>query len=202
MASAIGGLIGGIGSIIGGNTAANAAKQAAQMQMQMYNKTAGYEQPFMSAGTNALGIYGNATGQNGTAAEQNYWDNFKLDPYMQALKGQGEQGVMNSALAKGRGYGGNTLSDLYNYDTGVFNTAAQQRLGNLFQTAQLGANATNALAGAGTTAANNAGNYLTAGGAYQGAGYVNAGNAFGKGYQNFNQANPNFGSQVSNFIGL
>jgi hypothetical protein len=173
----IGGAASALGNYFGAQTTANAANQAAALQQQRFNQAAGYEQPFIQGGQNALNQYYNATGVNGGQAEQSYYNNFQSDPGFQASVNYGLQQIQASSAAQGMGLSGNTLAALQNYSQRSLSQEYQTRLQDLFQGAQLGANSANALAAASTSSAANQGNYNLAAGQNQGASLSNAGNS-------------------------
>ena len=76
----LGGAASALSNYFGAQTAANAAKQSAALQQQRFNQAVGFQQPFMQAGQNALNMYNNATGVNGAAAQQAYYNSFQNDP--------------------------------------------------------------------------------------------------------------------------
>ena len=80
----VGGAASALGNYFGTQSMANAAKQSAALQQQRFNQAVSYEQPFMQGGQNSLNLYNNATGANGAAAQQDYYNNFQNDPGFQA----------------------------------------------------------------------------------------------------------------------
>lgn len=194
----IGGLIGAAGSIFGSNEAADAAKASADMQMKMYQQNRANLQPWMTTGANALGTYGNAIGLGGAGPQNAYYADFKNDPYLRGILESGTNTIQNAALARGRGYGGNVLSDLNRYSMDIQRQAYNDRLNHLFGVSEAGRGAAGSLAGQGTTAAANAGNLNANAGYAQGAGYMGAANALGQGLVNYGKANPN---ALGNFFG-
>jgi len=80
----LGGAASALGNYFGAQTAANAAKQSAALQQQRFNEAVGLQQPFVQAGQNALNLYNNATGVNGSGAQQAYYNSFQNDPGFQA----------------------------------------------------------------------------------------------------------------------
>ncbi len=171
----IGGAASGLGSYFGAQASANAARQAAALQQQRFNQAVGYEQPFMQSGQNALNIYNNATGVNGGAAQQAYYNDFQNDPGFQASVNYGLQQIQAQNAAQGMGLSGNTLAALQDYSQHALSQEYQTRLDDLFRAAQLGANSANALASASTGSANTQGNFNAAAGQAQGAGIAGIG---------------------------
>lgn len=199
--SLIGGAIGAVGSWFGADAAADAAKESAKMQKDMYNKNSANLQPWMTSGQNALGAYGDAIGLNGNGAQSDYFADWQNDPYYTGIMKAGQEGIQNAALAQGRGYGGNVLNDLNRYSMDVQKGAYNDRLNQLFGVSEAGRGAAGALAGQGTTAAQNAGNFNAQAGYGQGAGYMGAAKGFEGAYNNFSKANPNYiGNALGNYF--
>ncbi len=173
----LGGAASALGNYFGAQTAANAAQQSAALQQQRFNQAVGYQQPFMQSGQNALNLYNNATGVNGSAAQQGYYNNFQNDPGFQTSVNYGLQQIQAQNAAQGMGLSGNTLAALQNYSQNALSQQYQARLQDLFQGAQLGANSANALTSASTSSASNQANYNSAAGQYQGTSLSNTGNA-------------------------
>ncbi len=181
----LGGAASALGSYFGAQTTANAAKQAAALQQQRFNQAVSYEQPYMQGGQNALTQYYNATGVNGSDAQQNYYSNFQNDPGFQSSVNYGLQQIQAQNAAQGMGLSGNTLAALQDYSQHSLSQEYQTRLSDLLQGAQLGANSANALTSASTSSANNQGNYTLSSGQYQGAGLSNTGNALSNASNNY-----------------
>jgi hypothetical protein len=184
----IGGAASGLGSYFGAQTAANAAKQAAALQQQRFNQAISFEQPFMQSGQNALNLYNNAIGVNGAGAQASYYNNFQNDPGFQASVNYGLQQIQAQNAAQGLGLSGNTLAALQDYSQQSLSQEYQTRLSDLFQGAQLGANAANALASASTGSGAAQGNFNAAAGQYQSAGLSGLGSGLSgaaNGYANY-----------------
>ncbi len=111
----LGGAASALGNYFGAQTAANAAKQSAALQQQRFNQAVGSQQPFMQAGQNALNLYNNATGVNGAAAQQAYYNSFQSDPGFQASVDYGLKQIEAQNAAQGMGLSGNALAALENY---------------------------------------------------------------------------------------
>ena len=193
----LGGAASALGNYFGAQTSADAAKQSAALQQQRFNQAAGFEQPFMQAGQNALNLYNNATAVNGSGAQQTYYNSFQNDPGFQASVNYGLQQIQAQNAAQGMGLSGNALAALQNYSQNALSQQYQTRLQDLFQGAQLGANSANALTSASTSSASNQGNYNSAAGQYQGASLSNTGNALSGAANNY--ANYYYGSQQRSY---
>src|SRR5271166_3152208 len=111
----LGGAASALGSYFGAQATANAAKQSAALQQQRFNQVVGYEQPYMQSGQNALNLYDNAIGANGSAAQQSYYNNFQNDPGFQASTNYGLQQIQAQNAAQGIGLSGNLLAALQSY---------------------------------------------------------------------------------------
>jgi len=191
----IGGAASALGSYFGSQTMANAANQASALQQQRFNQAVSYEQPFMQSGQNSLNLYNNATGVNGAAAQQAYYNNFQNDPGFQSSVNYGLQQIQAQQAAQGMGLSGNTLTALQGYSQNALSQEYQTRLGDLFQGAQLGANSANALAGASTSSGTAQGNFNVAAGQAQGAGISSLGSGISSATNNY--ANYYYGNQRS-----
>jgi hypothetical protein len=185
----IGGAASALGNYFGAQTLANAAQQSAALQQQRFNQAIGFQQPYMQAGQNALNVYNNATGVNGAAAEQAYYNNFQNDPGFQASVNYGLQQLQAQGAAQGMGLSGNTLAALQNYSQQALSQEYQTRLQDIFQSAQLGANAANSLTSASTASGAQQGNFNLAAGQGQagaisgvGSGISGAANNYGNYY--------------------
>src|SRR3982750_1551584 len=113
-------------SLISGHKAKKASKKAGKAQIAGMEKgigeqranlatTQGYYQPFLSAGTTALGGYGNLLGSNGADAQQAAIDQLRASPGYQSLYRQGEEAVLQNASATGGIRGGNTQRSLADF---------------------------------------------------------------------------------------
>ncbi len=215
--SFIGAAIGGIASLAGGLISGNAAQQgaeaqaaamtyAANLQHQQYLQNVGYETPYMNAGTNALGMYGNYLGLNGTGAQQTAMAGYQNSPFFQQMQKNAGDTTMAQYAGQGQ-MGGNALNALYQQNAGMNYQQYNNYLGQLSGVSQQGLSATNALAGAGTQAAATQGQLIAGAGAAQGAGIMGAGNALGSslnnagifgmlGYNAFNQQNPGWSTNL------
>ena len=199
-------LLGAASNIIGGNSAASAEEQAAQAQIayeqQVFQWAQGAEQPYMQAGTQALG--------NLTSNLGNYTNNFntqtmqQTDPGYQFQMQQGQQALQRSAASQGLTGSGGTLKALTQYGQNYANTAynnafdqfmtnRQANFGNLSSLVQGGQNAIGTVAGVGQNYANQAGAAAMGAGNAQAANYMNTANSINSGisggintYQNSN----------------
>jgi hypothetical protein len=191
----LGGAASALGSYFGAQATANAAKQSAALQQQRFNQAVGFEQPYMQSGQNALNLYNNAIGANGSAAQQNYYNSFQNDPGFQSSVNYGLQQIQAQNAAQGLGLSGNTLAALQSYSQNALSQQYQTRLQDLLQGSQLGANAANALTSASTSSGSAQGNFNTAAGQAQGAGLSGVGSGTANAATNY--ANYYYGTQRS-----
>ncbi len=191
----IGGAASAVGNYLGSQSMANAAKQSAALQQQRFDQAAGYEQPFMQGGQNALNLYNNATGVNGAGVQQGYYNNFQNDPGFQSGVNYGLQQIQAQNAAQGMGLSGNALAALQDYSQRSLSQEYQTRLADLFQSAQLGAGSANALANASTSNGNALGNYNLAAGQAQGSGLSGIGSGISSAANNY--TNYYYGTQRS-----
>jgi hypothetical protein len=192
-------LVGGAGSALGNyfgaQSMANAAKQSAALQQERFGQAAGYEQPYMQAGQNALNQYGNAIGLNGADAQQAYYNNFQNDPGFQSGVNYGLQQLQAQQAAQGMGLSGNALAALQSYSQNALSQEYQARLSDLFKNAQLGQSSANALAGVSTSNGNALANYNLAAGQAAGSELSGLGNGVSNAASNY--ANYYYGGQRS-----
>ena len=159
----VGGMIGGqLGSAIEGGDAASSASQAQQqaaqagidLQREMFNKTQGNLQPWMTAGQQAMGqlnpyaqagapaLQGqqNLIGLNGAGAQQGAISAIANSPLLQQLMQQGEAGMLQNASATGGLRGGNLQGALAQFRPAMLQQAIDQqysRLGGITALGQL-----------------------------------------------------------------
>ncbi|MGO8780655.1 MAG: hypothetical protein ACLQKK_17375 [Rhodomicrobium sp.] len=191
----IGGAASALGNYFGAQSVANASQQAANLQQQRFNQAVSYEQPYLQSGQNSLNLYNNATGANGSAAQQSYYNNFQNDPGFQASVNYGLQQVQAQNAAQGMGLSGNDLTALQSYSQNALSQQYQTRLSDLFQSAQLGANSANALASASTSSGTAQGNFDVAAGQAQGSAISGLGSGVSNATNNY--ANYYYGATKS-----
>ena len=189
----VGGAAGALGSYFGSQATANAARGASALQQQRFNQAVGYEQPYLQSGTNALNVYNAATGVNGAAAQQNYYNSFQNDPGFQSSVNYGLQQIEAQNAAQGMGLSGNTLAALQGYSQNALSQQYQARLDDLFRAAQLGGSSANALASASTSSGAAQGGFNLAAGQAQGAGLAGVGSGLSSASNNY--ATYYYGSQ-------
>lgn len=202
--------IGAIGNIVAGNQAAKAQKKAAQLQAQQFAETKASLQPYMTAGNNAMDVYGNAIGLNGADKQSQFYQNFQTDPGFKASQDYAQRGLENSNAIAGRGYGGNVIAGLGDYLQKNMLGAYQSRLSQIGGVVDTGRSAATSLGGFGQASAAGQATNLANAGYYQGAGLANAGNSMMQGQSNYAQQsayNQAFGGNqgglgsVGNYLG-
>lgn len=220
MASLVSGLIGGIGSLFSGLFGAANAKKAANaeetadqnaqnvvagnqnqalgIEQGAQTTNAGNEQPFLSAGQNAVGSLSQLL-QNGSLTPATFQaptiDQAQNNPGYKFALQQGEQAMQNSAAASGGLLTGGTAMALNNYAQGaatqnyqqVYNNAVQnyelglqgqqQQYGQLAGVAGLGLSSAGEIGGVDTSLSGQQANTLGQGGAEQASLIQNAGQA-------------------------
>lgn len=174
-ASLASGIIGANAASKASDAQAQAAANALAFQQQVYQQNQQNLQPYMQAGTNALGqlsqIYGpNGVTQQGTQAFQN-------SPDYQFAQQQGNLALTRYENASGMGLSGGALKDIANYNQGL----ASQQFGNYFNRlmslSQLGQGAASSLAGNNTNMSGQIGNTMQGIGQAQASGIVGGSNA-------------------------
>lgn len=199
-----------VGSMAAGAYSASqsrgAAKDAAQSQRESAQEGIGEQryqfdamkkllEPYVNAGTGALGGQQDLLGLNGTPAQQTAINGIQTSPMFGAMAKQGEDAILQNASATGGLRGGNTQGALAQFRPQLLNQLIDQqyqRLGGLTSIGQ------NAAAGTGN-AGMQTGNNITQLFGQQGA--ASAGQALGVA-----RANAQFGNGVAstfgNYVGM
>ena len=187
-----GSVVKGIAASKAAGEQASAAQDAANGVNAQYQQNRTDQQPYMSAGSNAINTV-NSDLQNGTGfAKQFSMNDFTNNPAYQFQLQQGQNAVNSSAAATGGSLNGGTLKALQQYSQGLANTtygdaynrylsSSNQSYNQLMGVANLGENATSTLGNQGIQSANSAGNFLTQKGNAQAAGTIGVGNAINSG---------------------
>ena len=193
-----GGLLGSSASGAAAKDQLQAAQQATQAELQMYNQTVAREQPFLTAGTNALtqlqqllGIGpggGGATnpilsmlgiGPGGAAGGGINPATFQGSPGYQYQLQQGMNAVTNANAPTG--VGGNALRQLQQTGQGLANQNWNQYLGNASSAWQQLLGGIGSIVGLGQNAAGNLGNAAQTVGGQIGSNAIGGGNALAAG---------------------
>lgn len=154
------GLFSFIGGLLGAGSQKKAITQATHDQVDAYNKGIAEQQrqfdltrsdfePYLKAGTTALGGISDLTGLNGGAPQQSAIDALKASPFYQSLFRTGEENVLQTASATGGLRGGNTQLGLADFGADTLMKTIQQQLASLGGIAGMGEGATTSVAGFG-----------------------------------------------------
>ena len=178
----------------GRNASQNATNQAIDQQNMNYDRSATNLNPYINAGTTALGQMQQVN--NGD------YSGFMNSPDYQFTQQQGLQGLDRSAAARGGLLSGGHSTDVMNYASGL----ASQQLGNYYSRlqgmTQMGANSASNLGSIGAGQSGAIGSYLQNNAQNQTSGYQNQANnqsqfanqlggAFGQFMGNRSNANAN-----------
>jgi hypothetical protein len=184
-----------LSGIIGGGAAEKAASEeasainaATQAEVNMYNQTVAREQPWVTAGTNALSTVQNALGLGSGGTGSINPATFTGSPGYQFQLQQGLGAVQNQATTSGGPLSGNALKALQTYGTGLANQDWYNYLSQVTGLSNTGAQAAANLGATGTSVANSIAGNTIAGGQAQAAGTVGAANAVTSGLQGVSQS--------------
>lgn len=203
--------VGAMSSQSAANTQSDAANNATGAQLAMYNQTVGNEQPYMTAGNNALSTLAGQLPTLNTpmgimpSINNTNWKQFMSPAYDFQLQ-QGEQALQNSQAAQDGVLSGAALKGLVNYNQNMAGTAFQNAFNdyqtqygnqfNQYQTqnqnifnrlsslAQLGQNAASQTGMQATQTGANVANTMTAAGNARAAGTMGMSNAITNGFNN------------------
>jgi hypothetical protein len=114
--------------------------RALTQQQQQFGVTQANEQPFISAGTSALGQQGDLLGLHGDAAQQSGIAALMASPFYKSLYNNGLEANLQNASATGGLRGGNEGRSLANFGADTLSAAIQQQLANLNGLSTMGAN--------------------------------------------------------------
>lgn len=181
-----------VGALGGGLLASSSAKKAAQaqtsseqaalaQQQAQWAATRASEQPFISAGTGALGQEGNLIGTNGNDAQSAAITALQNSPYYQSLYRNGLQANLANASATGGIRGGNEVRSLANFGADTLAQTIQQQLANLSGLSSMGANAAAGLGSLGQANSNAQSGLLQGQGAAQAGGILGSQGAINSG---------------------
>lgn len=195
-------LYGAINSHNATNKAANASQNATNSaigeQRREFNINQQNQQPYVSAGQNAVSMLTGLNSGNMSA--------FHASPDYQFTLGQGLQALDRSAAARGNLLSGGHSADVLKYATGL----ADQQYGNyynrLYGLAGLGLGSAQNIGSAGQNMAGNVGNLLTGNAARQGGFYYDNANTLnnliGNGLQAWGQYQGSQGQPIVNYSGI
>jgi hypothetical protein len=160
VAAAIGG-----SAIIGGVVSSRAAGKASDAQTDASNAGVAQQQaqfdaiqkllqPYVSAGTDALGGQESLIGLNGATSQRKAIDAIANGPEMRALVRQGENGILQNASATGGLRGGNTQGALAEFRPQMLAALIGQQYSRLGGLSSLGQNAAAGVGNAGISTGN------------------------------------------------
>lgn len=145
------GLFSFLGGILGGGAQKKASSQAQAAQIAFDQKALDQQaaqfgvtqhniEPFIGAGTQALGQQGDLLGLHGAPAQQTGIDAIMASPYYKTLYNNGLEANLQNASATGGLRGGNEGRSLANFGADTLSAAIQQHLANLSGVSTMGAN--------------------------------------------------------------
>lgn len=164
-----------IGKVVGGITGSGAAAEGAQdaaktqaassqaainEQKRQFDAIVKLLEPYVTAGTGAIGAQQDILGLKGTAKQQQAINALQGSPTFQALTRQGENAILQNAAATGGLRGGNTQAALAQFRPALLNQQIQQQLANLGGLTSIGQASAAGQASAGQASAANIGNLL------------------------------------------
>ncbi|WP_223849259.1 hypothetical protein [Acinetobacter seifertii] len=203
--AAIAGGAGILGSVLGSREQSKAAGKAADAQVQaaqlgvdeqrrQFDALQQLMQPFVNAGTGALGGQQDLLGLNGADKQQAAIDAINNSQAMQTYMQQGENAILQNASATGGLRGGNTQSALSQFRPQLLNQLINQQYSNLGGLTALGQNAAAGVGNAGMQTAGNISNLLQQSGAAQAGNYLAQGQANANMYGGIAKGIGGFGS--------
>lgn len=182
-----------LGNYLGAQSSAGASRDAARLQQRRFDEARTYSEPYIEGGQNALGVYNAAIGASGANAQRDFYENFQTDPGFTSSQRYGLEQLSARAAAQGQTLSGNTLAALNDYSMRGLQDVYENRLDDLYRSADLGSRSANSLVQAATSSANNEGTFAAQAGRLEGSGTAQAGNAISTGTSNY--ASYYYGSQ-------
>ena len=169
-ASLLSGILGGKGASKAAKAQAAALQSGIDEQHRQFDVTQQNFAPYLGAGTQALGQFGNLVGLNGNDAQGSAIDFLKASPGFTSLYNQGSDTILQNAAATGGLRGGNTQNSLAQFGSGLLAQTIQQQLAQLGGLVQTGSGAAGSLGQFGQNTANSVSTLL----GQQGAANANA----------------------------
>ena len=161
------------------NTQAASAEAGIAEQRRQFDAIQALLQPFVQAGTGALGAQQNLIGLGGATAQQEAIQALQSSPEFQALTQQGENAILANASATGGLRGGNTQAALAQFRPQVLSSLINQQYSRLGGLVSVGQNAAAGVGNAGVATGNNVSNLLQQQGAAVAGGQLARGQAAG-----------------------
>lgn len=198
-ATVVGGMMSNNAQKKAAGKAADAQVQAAQIateeQRRQFDSIRELLNPYVNAGTDALGGQQDLLGLNGLDAQQVAIDGINNSAAMQTYLQQGENAILQNASATGGLRGGNTQSALSQFRPQLLNQLVTQQYQNLGGLTSMGQNAAAGVGNAGMQSANNIGNLMQQAGAAQAGNYLAQGKANSQMWSDVTGALSNFASK-------
>lgn len=165
------------------NTQAASAQAGIDEQRRQFDAIQALLQPYVQAGTGALGAQQNLIGLGGATAQEDAINAIQASPEFQALTQQGENAILANASATGGLRGGNTQAALAQFRPQVLSNLINQQYSRLGGLVSLGQNAAVGVGNAGMATGGNVADLLQQQGAARAGGAIAGGQAAG-GYAN------------------
>lgn len=191
-----------VGSIAASSMSASAQKKAAskasdaqvqaaelsvEEQRRQFDEMRKILEPYVQAGTGALGAYQNLAGLGGADAQRSAISALEASPEFSALQRQGEQGILANASATGGLRGGNTQGALAQFRPALLSQLIEQQYGRLGGLASMGQSSAAGVGNAGLQTGQGISAALQQMGAAQAGNYLAAGRASAANYNNIGQ---------------
>lgn len=168
------------GSIITGNKAASAAQQSAQQasdtQLQLFDRAAALQAPFIQQGQRGLNLFSNIVTGNTDAV-------FEL-PGIAYAREQGEQALERMQSARGNFLSGAAIKEGLRFNQGLASTNYNTVVGDLFRLGSLGQNAASFTGQGAINTGSGVANAQLFGGQAAAAGHANVGSSINSGLNN------------------
>lgn len=173
----------------------DAALAGIEQQNKQFEAIQKLLQPYVQAGTGALGAQQNLIGLGGQDAQKQAIAALQASPQFTSLLAQGENSILQNASATGGLRGGNTQAALAQFSPQLLAQTIQQQYQNLGGLSSIGQNAAAGVGNAGLSTGNNISNLL------QQQGSALAGGALAQGKAQAGYANA-LTSSLGQFIGM
>lgn len=195
--------IGAVGSIFGGSSQSSSADASAQVQQNIFNQTQQNLQPYMTAGSSALGNLQSLLGIGGSSDwASNAMKQLQQSPGYQFQFNQGLNALDASAASRGMLLSGAQQKDVTQYGQGFAQNAWNSYLAQISNMANMGQNAAANLGGIGAQSGANIGSSMMAAGQGQANMWGGVANAVNQGLGYFAGSYGNSGgSPLSQFAG-
>lgn len=129
-------------------------------QRRQFEVTRGDYQPYLQAGTSALGQQGDLVGLNGSGVQASAIEALRASPLFQSLFRTGEEAVLQNSSATGGLRGGNTQRGLADFGSDLLAQTIERQLAQLGGISGRGQAAVGDVSNFGANMSNNIGNIL------------------------------------------